>query len=65
MPPALSQPAFLATWQGKVRERRISARRAPLDTPQLTSEAYSSGTLSTATKRNEVLAGLLRASPVR
>ena len=41
-----------------MRERPVSTRRAPLDDPQLINEAYSGGTLSTASKRNKVMAGL-------
>ena len=48
-----------------MRERPVSTRRAPLDDPHLINDAYSDSTLSTASKRNEVMAGLLRASPVR
>ena len=43
-------------------ERPVSTSyRAPLDDPHLINEAYSDSTLSTASKRNEVMAGLSRA----
>ena len=42
----------------------VSTRRAPLDDPHLINEAYSDSTLSTASKRNEVMAGLSCAWPV-
>jgi len=51
-------------WRGKVDERHVSTRRAPLDDPSLSKDSYSHSPLSTASKRNEVLARLLRAWPV-
>ena len=59
------EPVFLTAWRGEVRARPVSTRRAPLDDPHLINEAYSDSTLSTASKRNEVMAGLLRAAAVR
>jgi hypothetical protein len=56
---------ILTTRRDEVRERPVSTRLAPLDDPHLINGAYSNGTLSTASKRHEVMAGLLRASPVR
>ena len=56
---------FSPRGETKVRERPVSMRRAPVDDPHLINEAYLDSTLSTATKRNEVVAGLWRASTVR
>ena len=54
------QPAFLTTWRGEVRERgRQEEARAAWR-----AQAYLNSTLSTASKRNEVLAVVSRASAV-
>ena len=56
---------FLTGWRGEVRERRVSTRRVPLDAPHSIKDAYFDPTVSTASKRSEVMAGLSRASAVR
>ena len=47
---------------GEVEERRASMRRGPLGAPDSIKEAYLD---RTASKRNEVVAGLSSASAVR
>ena len=63
--PMFASPLFSPLWRGEVRERPVNTRRAPLDDPHLIKDAYSDSTWSTASKRNEVMAGLSRASTVR
>ncbi len=48
-----------------MRERPTSTRLAPLDDPHSIKDAYSNSTVSAAGKRNEIMAVLSRASPVR
>jgi len=43
-------------------ERRVSTRRTPLDDPQFNQRRVLDSTVSTASKRKEVMAGLLRPS---